>query len=112
MHNSTVRLHEIGELPKYNTKETRRNQRGIRWKAEPNYQEHYAVFSILLSLHLSSVQIFSSAPCSQTPSVYVPPLLLETKFHTHMKTTGKTIVLEIFHSSRFQKADGKQNVMH
>jgi hypothetical protein len=40
---------------------------------------HYAVFSNLLSLHLSSVQIFS-APCSQTPSVYVPPLTSETKF--------------------------------
>jgi hypothetical protein len=31
-----------------------------------------AVFSTLLSLHLSSVQIYSSAPCLQTPSVYVP----------------------------------------
>jgi hypothetical protein len=30
------------------------------------------------SLHLSSVRIFSSAPCSQTPSVYVPPLMWET----------------------------------
>jgi hypothetical protein len=30
-----------------------------------------------------SVQIFSSAPCSQKPSVYVPPLMLETKFHNH-----------------------------
>jgi hypothetical protein len=29
---------------------------------------HYAVFFSLLSLHLSSAQIFSSAPCSQTPS--------------------------------------------
>jgi hypothetical protein len=30
---------------------------------------HYAIFSNLLLLHLSSVQIFSSTPCSQTPSV-------------------------------------------
>jgi hypothetical protein len=38
------------------------------------------------------VQIFSSAPCSQTPSVYVPRVKSETKFH---KTTGKIIALYI-----------------
>jgi hypothetical protein len=41
------------------------------------------IFSTLLSLHPSSDQIFSSAPCSQTRSVYVPPLLSATKFRTH-----------------------------
>jgi hypothetical protein len=44
---------------------------------------HYAVFSSLLSLYPSSVQMSSSAPCSQTPSVYVPPIVPETKFHTY-----------------------------
>jgi hypothetical protein len=44
---------------------------------------HYAVFSNLPSLHLSSVQIFSSAPCSQTTSVCVLTLMLETKFRNH-----------------------------
>jgi hypothetical protein len=45
---------------------------------------HYAAFSNLLSLHLSFslVQIFST-PCSQTPSIYVFPLILETRFQTH-----------------------------
>jgi hypothetical protein len=43
---------------------------------------HYAVFFNFLSLHLSLDQIFSSAPCSQTSSVYIPHLMLETKIHT------------------------------
>jgi hypothetical protein len=46
---------------------------------------HYAVFSSLPSLHLSSVQIFFSAPCSRTPSVCVPPLISEIKFHIRTK---------------------------
>jgi hypothetical protein len=50
---------------------------------------HYAVFSNLLSLHLSSVEIFSSTPCSQTPSVYAIPVS-----HPY-RTTGKIIVLYI-----------------
>jgi hypothetical protein len=46
---------------------------------------HYAVLFNRTLLHSSPVQIFSSAPCSQTPSVCVLPLIPETKFHIHKK---------------------------
>jgi hypothetical protein len=50
---------------------------------EYSYEDpRYAIFSNLLSLHPSSVQIFSSASCSQTFSVYVPTLSTQTKLRT------------------------------
>jgi hypothetical protein len=41
-----------------------------------------------------SIQIFSSTPCSQTPSVYVPPTVRDHVSHPY-RTTGKIIVLYI-----------------
>jgi hypothetical protein len=55
----------------------------------------YAVFSTLLSLYPFLVQMLSSATCSHTPLGYVPPLILETKFHIDTETTSKIIVLYI-----------------
>ena len=43
----------------------------------------YAVSSILPLPLPSYVQIFSSTPCSQTPSASYPPAMSTTKFHTH-----------------------------
>jgi hypothetical protein len=49
---------------------------------------HYAVFPTLLPFSPSSVQIFSSTPCSQITSVYAVSLMSDTKFHTPGKITA------------------------
>jgi hypothetical protein len=50
---------------------------------------HYTVLFNLTSPHPSLVQIFSSAPWSQTPSVYVHPLILGTKINIHKEPQAK-----------------------
>jgi hypothetical protein len=50
---------------------------------------HYAVFSSLPLCPPSWVQIFSSAPYIKTLSIYAPPLVWETTFHTHTKEEVK-----------------------
>jgi hypothetical protein len=36
--------------------------------------------------------IFFSAPCSETPSVYVPTLMSGTMFHTHIEPQAKLVL--------------------
>jgi hypothetical protein len=56
-------------------------------------------------IHPFSVHIFSWAPCNQLPSVYVLPLMSETKFHTHTKPQAK--LKFCIHNFFFQIADEK-----
>jgi hypothetical protein len=46
---------------------------------------HYAILSSLRSLRASQARIFSSAPCSETSSICVLPLMWESRFHTHFR---------------------------
>jgi hypothetical protein len=61
-------------------------------------------FLNLLSLDLSSVQIFSWTPCFQTSSVYVPLSMSESQVSHPYKTTGTIRVLYIPNLC-FQTAD-------
>jgi hypothetical protein len=66
---------------------------------------HHVVFFDLLPLHLSSFQIFSSEPCSQTPPV---SLNVRDQVLQPYRTTGKIILLYIvmFLISRWEDKKG------
>jgi hypothetical protein len=70
------------------------------------------IFSNLLSLHLSSVQTVFWAPWSQTPSIYVPPLMSLTKFHIHTEPQAK-LYCSFIHSNVcvFRKQTRRQNFL-
>ena len=59
------------------------------WVRTDHLAPRYAISSIPPLPCPSSVQIFSSTPCSQTPSASFPPSMSTTKFHTHTKQQSK-----------------------
>ena len=60
------------------------------WVRSTNHlAPRYAISSIPPLPRHSSVQIFSSTSCSQTPSSSFPPAMSATKFHTHTKQQAK-----------------------
>ena len=66
------------------------------WVRSTNHlSPRYAISSIPPLPRLSSVQIFSSTPCSQTPSASFPPAMSTTKFHTHTKQQAIIIIIII-----------------
>jgi hypothetical protein len=65
------------------TNSLRLDNSNYTWRRVQIMQLHLRTFPHLPNNHPSIVQIFSLASCSQTPSVYAPPLMLEINFYTH-----------------------------
>jgi hypothetical protein len=54
------------------------------------YKLYCAVLCLLPPVTSSfSSHLFSTAPFSNIPAIYAPPLISETKFHTHAKPQAK-----------------------
>jgi hypothetical protein len=70
---------------------------------------HYEIITKFLLFHSLLVQIISSAPCSQIPSVHILLLMSETKFHTPYITTGK-IIFHTFYFITFIQQTKRQQV--
>jgi hypothetical protein len=73
------------------------------WLDHSNYtSRRVQAMKLLIMRHPSSVKTVSSAPCSQTPSGYIPPLISETKFHTQTQSQAKFFVYSSFYVFRQQ----------
>jgi hypothetical protein len=79
---------------------------------------HYAVFSNLLSLHLSSAQIFSSTPCSQTPSVaeylserkmFVTKVIEKSRTHV-LCSVQFSVIPSVFEDTQRETSEGSRIV--
>jgi hypothetical protein len=78
------------------------NRYNYIWRRSTIYKApHYAVFFKLLLFHPPSVQIFSSALCSQTPSVYILRVMSQIKVYTHSNVHATFVhFIFIFSDSR------------
>jgi hypothetical protein len=66
-------------------------RKSVTWPLPPSafiltiVTEDCTLWSSSLSPHSSSVQVFSSAPCSETTSICFPPLIMKSRCHVHTK---------------------------
>jgi hypothetical protein len=88
------------------------------WRRITSYTApRYAASSNLPSFYPSWVQIFSAAPCSQTPSVYIIAPISETKYRTHAKNHRQNYRLVysnflVFHQQTRKEGSGSSGNKH